>query len=180
MKNLLLAAAVVLSLVSCGKKTPAVEAMKQQLDQLIAGQSTIDQRLVRFDTLDFVVYSRQEWTRLHESHSEQIKVTYPDGHTTVGLPDHVAELKKMFVFAPDTHITQHPIAFGSGNYTAVTGLIEGTFTNPMPMPDGSFLKPTGKKFALPMATVGIWEGDVMIEEHLFYDNLAFMQQIGAL
>jgi hypothetical protein len=164
---------------NCGN-TPSEAEMKKQLDELLAGKELTNDYLVKFDTLDFVVYSNQEWTRLHESHAENIKVFYPDGNVTVGIPDHIVELNKTFAFAPDTKITQHPIGFGAGQFTAVTGVMEGTFSKPMPMGNGKFVKPTGKKFKLNVATVGIWENGTMIEEHLFWDNLAFMRQIGAM
>ena len=84
----------------------------------------------------------------------------------------------MFVYAPDTRIKQHPIRFGSGNYTAVTGIMEGTFTKPMPIGNGQFIQPTGKSFKLPMATIGIWKEGVMIEEYLYWDNQTYMNQLG--
>ena len=34
----------------------------------------------------------------------------------------------MFVYAPDIKIAEHPIRFGSGDWTAVTGFMTGTFT----------------------------------------------------
>lgn len=37
---------------------------------------------------------------------------------------------------------------------------------------------TGKKFKLAMLTVGRWENGVMKEEWLYWDNAAFMSQIG--
>ncbi len=49
----------------------------------------------------------------------------------------------------------------------VTGVFEGTFTNPVPIGNSKFIQPTGKAFKMPMATVGIWKDGVMIEEHLF-------------
>lgn len=140
--------------------------------------SEIQANLAKFDTLDFVVYSNQQWERLHESHAKNIKVVYPDGSVTIGLEDHIKRLAPMFVFAPDTKIKEHPVRFGSGNYTAVEGVMEGTFSKPMPKGDGTFIQPTGKSFKLPMITVGIWKDGVMVEEHLFWDNASFMQQIG--
>lgn len=41
---------------------------------------------------------------------------------------HIKDLKGQFVFAPDTSIKEHPIKIASGEWTAVTGLMEGTFT----------------------------------------------------
>lgn len=156
-----------------------VEALKAKVAEIVAANEVIAQNLKTFDELDFEVYSNQEWTRLHESHAENILVHYPDGHTTVGIEDHIAELAPMFVFAPDTRIEEHPIKLGSGNMTAVVGELLGTFTEPMPIGDGQFIQPTGKSFKLPMATIGLWnEEGVMYEEYLFWDNMAFMQQIG--
>jgi SnoaL-like polyketide cyclase len=137
-------------------------------------------RLTRFDTLDFDVYTNQKWDRLKESHAANILVHYPDGHTTRGLPDHIAAISQTFVFAPDTHIRTHPVRIvsASGEWTSVIGVLEGTFTKPMPGPNGTTIAPTGKPFKLQMVTVGHWQGATMDEEYLFYDNQAFMKQIG--
>ncbi len=84
----------------------------------------------------------------------------------------------MFVYAPDTRITAHPIKLGSGNITAVTGIMEGTFTKPMPIGNGKVIQPTGKAFKIPMATFGIWKDGVMTEEYLYWDNKTYMDQMG--
>jgi hypothetical protein len=158
---------------------------KQQVDslrnialRLVATNDTISEHLKIFDELDFDVFSNQKWERLKESHAPNIKVVWPDGHITEGIDVHIEDLKKLFVHAPDTRIKEHPIKFGSGNYTIVTGVFEGTFTKPMPIGNGKFIQPTGKAFKMPMATVGIWDNGVMIEEHLFWDNQTYATQIG--
>ncbi len=152
--------------------------LKAELKQFKEANALIEKYLVKFDTLDFTVFSNQEWTRLHESHAKDIVVYWPDGHIVRGLDAHIADLSKLFVYAPDTRIKEHPIRFGSGNFTAVTGVFEGTFTKPMPIGGGKFIQPTGKAFKMPMATIGIWKDGVMIEEHLFWDNKTYMDQIG--
>jgi hypothetical protein len=134
--------------------------------------------LATFDTLDFDVYTHQKWDRFRESHAEDILVYYPDGHTTRGLGPHIEALKPMFVFAPDTRIETHPVRIASGEWTSVIGVLEGTFTQPMPTPDGKTIPPTGKKFKLKMSTVGHWKAGLMDEEYLFWDNQDFMKQIG--
>ena len=135
-------------------------------------------RLAKFDTLDFEVYSNQRWDRFKESHAPDILVHYPDGHTTKGLDAHIEELKPMFVFAPDTHIKVHPVRTAVGEWTSVIGVMEGTFTQPMPIGGGKTIAPTGKHFTLPMCTVGHWKNGLMDEEFLFWDNQSFMKQIG--
>jgi SnoaL-like polyketide cyclase len=138
----------------------------------------VEKNLKVFDTLDFDVFSNQKWDRLKESHAPDIVVTWPDGHETKGIEKHIDDLKALFVFAPDIKIKTHPIRFGSGTWTAVTGVMMGTFTNPMPMPDGKSIAPTGKRFALGMVTLGHWKGGTMDHEWLVWDNQDFMNQIG--
>ena len=63
----------------------------------------------------------------------------------------------------------------------MVGVIEGTFSEPMPLGDGNAIPPTGKAYKLTMATIGHWTDDgVMDEEYLFWDNHAFYQQIGLI
>jgi hypothetical protein len=156
-----------------------IDSLRNQITQLTSGNEAIAKHLSSFDTLDYTVFSNQEWARLHESHSKDIKVIWPDGHIAIGIDKHIEDLKALFVYAPDTRIKEHPIRFGSGNMTAVTGVFEGTFTKPMPIGNGKFIQPTGKAFKMPMATIGIWGTDgTMIEEHLFWDNQTYVNQIG--
>jgi hypothetical protein len=184
MKNFTKLTIVLLALIGTGtlsvkaQTKQEISKMQQQLKQLTAADALVQKHLKTFDTLDFTVFSGQQWARFHESHGKGIKVFWPDGHITTGLAKHIEDMKALFVYAPDTRIKQHPIRFGSGNFTAVTGVFEGTFTKPMPIGNGKFIQPTGKKFNIPMATIGIWKDGVMIEEHLFWDNKAYLDQIG--
>lgn len=157
-----------------------IDSMTIVLNKYAAGEAELKKNLVTFDTLDYTVFSNQEWLRLHESHSKDIKVNWPDGHFTTGIEKHIADLSAMFVYAPDTRIKQHPVRFGNntGEWTCVIGIMEGTFTKPMPIGNGQFIQPTGKSFKLPMCTVGHWKNGIMIEESLFWDNQTYMNQLG--
>ncbi|MES2102486.1 MAG: ester cyclase [Pseudomonadota bacterium] len=155
-----------------------VLADNSELAKYKAAEALVKHHIVLFDTLDFDVYTHQKWDRMKESHAPNILVHYPDGHTTKGLEQHIDELKPMFVFAPDTRIETHPVKFGADEWTSVIGVLEGTFTKPMPIGDGKTIEPTGKKFKLEMVTIGHWKNGLMDEEWLFWDNLLFMKQIG--
>jgi hypothetical protein len=183
--GLFFAVATIISFNSCSNTNAGnvgqseIDSLRSQINQLTANDATLAKNLASFDTLDYTVFTNQEWTRLHETHAKDIKVYWPDGHVTEGLEKHIEDLKMLFVYAPDTRIRQHPIRFGSGNMTAVTGVFEGTFTKPMPIGGGKFIQPTGKAFKMPMCTIGIWKPDgTMSEEHLFWDNQTYMNQIG--
>jgi len=154
-----------------GEPTPKIAGMPAKLAK----------NLANFDDLDFRVYTGQQWQDLHKSHSKDVVVHWPDGHTTRGLEKHIEDLKVMFTFAPDNRIKEHPVRFGTadGEWTAVTGWLEGTFTEPMALPDGKTIPPTGKTYRIPMATLCHWGKDgIMFEEYLFWDNGEFMKQIG--
>ncbi len=168
----LLLASVILVLASCTNNN------KTELKKFTDEKAMTETYLTRFDSLDFDVFSNQKWDLLNVSHADDIVVHWPDGHTTTGIATHIEDLKAMFVYAPDTRINVHPIKFGSGEWTCVTGEMTGTFSKPMPIGKGKSIPPTGKKFNLIMCTVGHWKDGKMIEEYLFWDNQTFMKQIG--
>jgi hypothetical protein len=148
------------------------------LAQYRAAEKLVAKHIATFDTLDYTVFTYQQWARLHESHSTDVTVHWPDGHETHGIAKHIEDLKAMFVYAPDTRIKVHTVKIGSGEWTSVIGVMEGTFSQPMSTGDGKSIPPTGKAFKITMCTVGHWKGGVMDEEYLFWDNQTFMKQIG--
>lgn len=137
-----------------------------------------EHNLETFDDLDYNIFTGQKWDQLGKSHHKDIVVHWPDGRVTRGIDEHIKDLKAMFVYAPDTRIKEHPIKIAQGEWTTVMGIMEGTFSKPMPAPGGKTIAPTGRKFKLPMATIGHWKDGVMVEEWLFWDNHAFMKQVG--
>ena len=139
----------------------------------------IAQNLMKFDTLDLVIFSHQQFDRFKESHAEDIIVTWPDGHETTGLARHLEDMKAMFVPTPDLTIPEHPIKIGNGHWTAVVGRMTGTFSKPMPIGNGKNVPPTGKKIDMLMTTIGHWtDAGVMDHEWLFWDNQTYMKQMG--
>lgn len=167
----LLALGIGLALAGCATN----EAAKQQE----AEAKRIAANLANFDDLDYNVFSGQKWAELHRSHANDIKVHWPDGHSTEGIEKHIEDLKAMFVWAPDTRIKEHPVKVAQGEWTAVISIMEGTFTQPMPIGDGKTIPPTGKAYKIRMATIGRWNNQgTMSEEYLFWDNQEFMKQIG--
>lgn len=163
--------AVCLAISGCA----ATGASKQYEEE----QKRVTANLGNFDDLDFNVFTNQKWTELHRSHSSDITVYWPDGHATEGIDRHIEDLKAMFVWAPDNRIKEHPVRIGQGEWTAVIGVMEGTFTQPMPIGDGKTIPPTGKAYKIRMATIGHWNKDgVMDREYLFWDNQEFMKEIG--
>ena len=174
----LLDVAAVMLMLAVALGAPTVHAADTELARYQAASRLAAQHIASFDTLDFDVFTNQKWDRLKESHSADIAVHWPDGHVTQGIARHIEDLKAMFVYAPDTGIHEHPVKIANGEWTSVIGVMEGTFTRPMPIGDGKMIPPTGKAFRLIRCTVGHWKDGVMDEEYLFWDNQTFMTQIG--
>jgi SnoaL-like polyketide cyclase len=135
--------------------------------------------LETFDAMDFEVFSNQDWARLGESHAPYIRAHFPDGHYTDGIDKHIEDMAALFVWAPDLRIEAHPLRVAKDNLTAVTGVLKGTFSKPMPDGKGGTITPTGKAFAIDMVTVGIWNRQgTMDEEFFFWDNQTFYAKMG--
>lgn len=135
-------------------------------------------RLDTFEDLDFNVFNKQDWKALDRSHTNDVRVIWPDGHETVGRVQHEKDLAGMFVAMPDCRISSHTVGFGAGEWTCAIGVLEGTFTQPMPVGDGKTIAPTGNTLKLNMCTVSHWVGDTFDKEYLFWDQASFMKQLG--
>jgi hypothetical protein len=169
-----LAATLTFALVSI---SPA-RAANGELARYKKAEEIATAHIAKFDRLDFDAFTNQKWDLFKECHSADIAVHWPDGHVTHGLERHIADLKAMFVYAPDTRIQEHPVKIANGEWTSVIGIMEGTFTKPMPIGEGKTIPPTGKAFKLVMCTVGHWKNGTMDQEYLFWDNQSYMAQIG--
>jgi len=100
-------------------------------------------------------------------------------YETAQAEAHTDDMAALFVWAPDLRIQAHPVRIAKDNLTAVTGVMTGAFTQPMPDGKGRTIAPTGKAFALDMVTVGIWNRQgTMDEEFFFWDNQTFYAQMG--
>ncbi len=184
MKKLLIVPIMAFTILGCSNSVPVnanPPSALGKVDEALSCWNSLGSKgnIDKFDDLDFNVFTNQKWDQLHKSHAKNIVVNWPDGHATHGIDVHIADLKKLFVFAPDTRILEHPIRIACGDLTAVMGYMEGTFTKPMPIGGGKTIAPTGKKFKIQMATIGHWtKNGPMDEEWLFWDNKTYMKQIG--
>jgi predicted ester cyclase len=139
----------------------------------------IAKRLFALDEMDFDVFAIPQLARLAESHTEDILVMWPDGHVETGLEPHLATIIELFTFSPDLIIQEHPIRFGAGEWTALVGVMHGSFSGLMRNPlGGKPIGPTGKQFRMTMATFSHWRGGKMDAEYLVWDNAALLRQMG--
>ena len=137
-----------------------------------------NKNLARFEDFDFKAFNKQDWDLYREILSPDVVITYPDGRRVSGIEEDIKGLKNMFVAIPDFRVTGHSVRIGSGDWTAVTGIVEGTFTGTMTAPDGTTIPPTGKSFKIGMCTVARWKDGRIVEEMLFWDGHEYLRQMG--
>ncbi|WP_280248162.1 ester cyclase [Nocardia abscessus] len=150
------------------RQIAAYEAEQQRLHGLID----------LFDKMDFEAFSRHDWDLFRTLHSHHTHVVMPDGSTIDGIDAHTTDMQNMVSFMPDLRITAHPVKLAMGDWTAVIGEVTGTFTEPMNVPGGTDIAPTGKHIKFSMATFARWVDGQIAEEILFWDNADMMKQLG--
>lgn len=138
-----------------------------------------DINLELFDKMDFEAYSKKDWDLFKTLHGEHPKVVMPDGDIIEDLDHHTDDMIYLASFMPDLAVTDHPIKVAMDDWTAVVGITEGTFTEPMMTADGP-VQPTGKHMKIRMSTFAKWEDGKIVEEHLFWDSADMMKQLGVM
>ncbi len=188
-----LALLMIVIFAGCEKGSADLEAKVKAYE---ADKAKVMANLARLDQLDFDAFSKQDWKLFNKIHCEDVLVKFPDGHETKGLKQHDEDVAALFAGTPDMRISAHPVSFGSGEWvstspdkrasseprtsgewTATVSMLEATFTKPMPFGDKT-IPPTGKKLKLSMVTVAHWKNGCIAEEQLYWDNAAYMQQLG--
>lgn len=97
-----------------------------------------------------------------------------------GRDAHTAAMEGMFRAFPDVHVYNdpYPIQFGQGDWMTVVTKATGTFSGELALPDGTVIPGTGKSFEVNFSTTARWEGDLLVEEYVFWDSALMNQQIG--
>ena len=143
-----------------------------------AGADPVAANLARFDQLDFEAYTKKNWDLFRHIHCSDVVVTNPDGTQTHGIEEHVTAVQSIFSWAPEQAIDEHPTKVGQGDWTAVVGRWRGTFSQPLSLPDGSSIPPTGKSWDIHLATFAHWRDGCIDQEQLFSDTLTLQRQVG--
>ncbi len=153
--------------------------LQQKLADVEAERANTAKNLARFDELDLVAFNNRDMELIKQIHADDVKVYNPDGTITEPMEPHAEELQFLFDTF-DFRVTDHIVGFGYGDWTAGISISEGKWVKPLTMPNGTVLQPTGKKVKIKIATIARWENGRIAEEYLFWDNLDWFRQIGAM
>lgn len=145
-------------------------------DCIVLGDEEV-RNLRIFDAADVDAWSyHRDFQLLGDTHSEDVVVTFPDGHQTVGRDLHISQLEFFFVLSPDLNNPFHLLQIASGNVCATVGYFQGTVG-----PDGALIIPgaiPGNKFRVRYTTINLWNNEgSFFEELLVWDNQTFLSQV---
>jgi steroid delta-isomerase-like uncharacterized protein len=70
-------------------------------------------------------------------------------------------------------------AVEAGDIVMAEGVFSGTHTGPLATPAGE-VPPTGKTLHLEFADVFVMRDGLIVEHHIYYDQIAFLSQLGLL
>jgi ketosteroid isomerase-like protein len=65
-------------------------------------------------------------------------------------------------------------------WRSTEGFITGTHTQPLPVPNGEDIPPTGKRIRVRECDVVTVEGGVVTSHHFYFDQVEFLGQLGLL
>jgi steroid delta-isomerase-like uncharacterized protein len=107
-----------------------------------------------------------------------IEVVMPGGMTLLG-PEQVAEVVRVFWEAlPDGRFIHHN-QVAAGDTVVTEGTLAGTHTGTFRSPPAD-ISATGNRVQLRYASVRRIRDGKVASEHLYFDQLEFLQQLGAL
>jgi hypothetical protein len=155
-----------------------VAELESRLAEYESAETQAATNLTRFATNEFEGFNTRDWDVLDNLHSDDVHVFMPDGTEVDGLPRHRQDLLDMVSYMPDAKVARHEVRVAEGQWTAVVGILTGTFTEPMALPDGQTIPPTGKAVSIRIATFSRWLDGEMTDEYLFWDTGTFMSQLG--
>jgi hypothetical protein len=141
-------------------------------------RNTPAENLDLFVEAEFAGFNDRNFELLAAGHAEDVRVQMPDGSIVNGREQHMQDLQDMLVWAPDMRVTKHLTKIAQDDWTAAVGVLTGTFSEPMPLPDGGSLPPTRKSLEIQVATFARWENGQIVEESLFWDGASFAAQLG--
>ncbi len=160
----------------------ALEARIAELEAQVAAHAEEREQTARhlatFDELDLVAFNNRDMERLAEIHAEDVRVYNPDGSLTTPYAGHHDRELEFLFDTFDWQIPEHIVGFGYGGWTAGVSVSTGKWVEPITLPDGQVLEPTGNEFTIRVATLARWENGRIVEEHLFWDNAHLNRQIG--
>lgn len=136
---------------------------------------------------DYHALAKEGWDAYYAQDTDRVMARYADDAEVVlpGAPpitgkDAIRQTWEMYWAAfPDEHLTsiRHIV---EGNTIVTEFSSEATHSGPLMMPTGDVLQPTGRTVVTRGVAVAEARGDLLVKQVFYFDNLAFLTQLGVV
>jgi steroid delta-isomerase-like uncharacterized protein len=123
-------------------------------------------------------FNSQDADARREIEASDIEVVMPGGMTLSGHEQVMHVVRAFWEALPDARLTIHDEVV-AGDVVVHEGTLAGTHAGTFRTPQ-SELSPTGNRVTLRYATVKRFDDGRLVSEHLYFDQLEFLQQLGAM
>jgi predicted ester cyclase len=128
-------------------------------------------------TQHYANFSERDWERDRQIFSPDVVTVDPSGRLD-GIEAFLAHEAGFATAFPDARIEFHR-GVEQGELVMAEGAFVGTHTGPLPAPGGE-IPPTGHTLRLEFADVFTVRGGQLLEHRLYYDQVAFLTQLGLM
>ncbi len=123
-------------------------------------------------------FNAQDANARRATESPDIQAILPGGMMLQG-PDQTLQVSRLFWEAfPDAQLVWEN-QIQSGDMVAVEGFLTGTHTGPFRTPQGE-IPPSGNQIKLRYASIKRVGEEKVVSDHVYFDQMEFLQQIGAM
>ena len=123
-------------------------------------------------------FNERNWDVFNRCHTESIICYTPrNPESDNGIDAHRESVKGLISTFPDFHLKRER-SFGQGDWTCAIYKMTGTHKGPLQGTGGKTIPPTNKPIRIDLAITLRFEGGKIAEEHIYYDRLAMLTQLG--
>jgi ketosteroid isomerase-like protein len=131
------------------------------------------------DRLTAAATETHDWQALAECYASDAVAVTPDQGELRGAEAIADYLRQFSVAFPDVRY-EVASAHEVGNVAIDEGYITGTHTEPLPVPNGEDIPPTGKRIRVRECDVVTVEGGLVTTHHFYFDQVELLGQLGLL
>ncbi|MFQ5839010.1 MAG: ester cyclase [Thermoplasmata archaeon] len=138
---------------------------------------SVEENLQTIESVD-KAFNDRDWDSFDERHLEDVISYSPmTPEPTRDLAAHREAVKGLLGTFPDFRM-ERQLSFGQGDWVCATYTLTGTHKGPLPGPGGKMIPPTDRTVRISFCTAVRFEGGKIAEEHVFFDRLAMLGQLG--
>lgn len=121
----------------------------------------------------------KDYDRMKTLFTDDVVTEMPGVGPINGVEPFIEFAKGFFIAMPDAHMEIRSV-IEQGNTVIAEGRLVGTHSAPLKTPTGQEIPPSGKRIELTFADVFEVQGDKVNKHRVYFDQLAFMQQLGLM